>query len=290
MKLSLSVRVAEKFSDKRQAVMSLSELADVAAAEGYHALCMRASQLGTHTPLDQVAAARRQLGDRGLVVSMVTGDFPIPENSVEGTAALRHITPYLNLAEALDADLLRVTMKTADDIECARRAADEAAERGLRLAHQCHNSSLFEEVDRSLEVLQQVGRSNFGLIYEPANLELCGQDYGAATIEKLAPYIFNVYLQNQRLGPEGESLMSTWCRGEVPFDQIPVGAGGIDFPGIMASLARVGYDGFVTVHQASAGLGGPAEAAQQSARYLRSIAPFQKQVTGPVGSASQRSS
>ena len=255
--------------------MSLDQLAELAAAEGYHALCMRASQLGTHTPLDQVTEARRQLRDRDLVVSMVTGDFPIPENSAEGPAALRNITPYLDLAEALDADLLRVAMKTTDDIEGARRASDEAAERGVKLAHQCHNSSLFEEVDRSLEVIEHVGRPNFGLIYEPANLELCGQDYGAATIEKFAPYIFNVYLQNQRLGPEGQSLMSTWCRGEVPFEQIPVGVGGIDFPGVLESLARVGYDGFVTVHQASAGLGGPAEAAAQSARYLRSIAPFQ---------------
>lgn len=277
MKLSLSVRVAEKFSDKRQTVMSLVELAELAAAEGYHALCMRASQLGTHTPLDQVSEARRQLRDRDLVVSMVTGDFPIPENSAAGPAALRNITPYLDLADALDADLLRVAMKTADDIDCARRASDEAAERGVKLAHQCHNSSLFEEVERSLEVLQQVDRPNFGLIYEPANLELCGQDYGAPTIAKFAPYIFNVYLQNQRLGADGRSVMNTWCRGEVPFDQIPVGdeEGGVDFPAIMESLVRVGYDGFVTVHQASVGLGGPAEAAAQTARYLRSIAPVE---------------
>jgi sugar phosphate isomerase/epimerase len=256
--------------------MSLVELADLAAAEGYHALCMRASQLGTHTPLDQVAEARRQLRDRDLVVSMVTGDFPIPENSADGPAALRNITPYLDLAQALDVDLLRVAMKTADDIGYARSACDEAAERGVRLAHQCHNSSLFEEVDLSLEVLQQVGRPNFGLIYEPANLELCGQDYGAATIERLAPHIFNVYLQNQRLGAGGQSVMKTWCRGEVPFDQIPVGdeEGGIDFPAIMESLVRIGYDGFATVHQASVGLSGPSEAAAQTSRYLRSIAPI----------------
>ena len=83
--------------------MSLDQLAELAAAEGYHALCMRASQLGTHTPLDQVTEARRQLRDRDLAVSMVTGDFPIPENSAGGPEALRNITPYLDLAEALDA-------------------------------------------------------------------------------------------------------------------------------------------------------------------------------------------
>ena len=48
----------------------------------------------------------------------------------------------------------------------------------MRLAHQCHTRSLFEEIDRSLHVLASIGRSNFGLIYEPANLELCGEPYG----------------------------------------------------------------------------------------------------------------
>ena len=69
---------------------------------------------------------------------MLTGDFPIPENSDQGPDALRNITPYLDLAEQLGAPLLRVCLKTDEDIAWARRAADEAAERDLRLAHQCH--------------------------------------------------------------------------------------------------------------------------------------------------------
>ena len=42
MKLSLSVRVGEKYFAKREAAISLTELADIAVASGYHALCMRA--------------------------------------------------------------------------------------------------------------------------------------------------------------------------------------------------------------------------------------------------------
>ena len=48
MELSLSVRVAEKFSDKRQANMTLEELVNLAVAHGYSALCMRASQIAAH--------------------------------------------------------------------------------------------------------------------------------------------------------------------------------------------------------------------------------------------------
>ena len=175
MKLSLSVRVAESFKDKTKADLNLEQLADLASAHGYHALCMRASQLGIHSPLLEVRRGRQLLQERGLVVSMVTGDFPIPQNSDdEGPQALRNITPYLDLAEELGSNLLRICMKRQEDLEWARRASDEAAERRMRLVHQCHMSSLFEEVEPSIEVLRKVDRVNFGLIYEPANLDACG--------------------------------------------------------------------------------------------------------------------
>ena len=275
MKLSLSVRVVEKFHTKREPSMALEGLADLAVAHGYPALCMRASQVGVHTPLEEVEEKHRRLGARGLEVSMVTGDFAIPENSDAAPAALRHITPHLDLAAALGADLLRLGMKQEEDIAWAQRAADEAQERGMRLAHQCHTCGLFERVQDSLEVLRRINRENFGLIYEPANLELCGQDYGPETIRLFAPYLFNVYLQNQQLKPDGQSAISTWCRGEVRFDQIPLWEeGGIDFPLVLGTLEEIGYRGYVTIHQAFGGLRGPREAVEQSARYLRSLARF----------------
>ena len=272
MKLSVSVRVAEKFDSKRESSMDLASLGKLASEAGFAAICMRASQVGTHTPVEQVAEAGLLLGRAGLEVSMVTGDFPIPENSDEGPAALRNITPYLDLAGALGSDLLRVCMKTEEDISWAQRASDEAEERGMRLVHQCHAQSLFEQVNRSLEVVGLVGRDNFGMVYEPANLELCGEDYGAETIKKLAPHIFNVYLQNQKVKPDGSDVMKTWVRGDVTVDQVPIWEpGGIDYPMIIAALKDVGYDKYVTVHQASTPPFAPADAIGRSAEYLRSV-------------------
>lgn len=277
MKLSLSARIAEKFSAKREASISLATLADIAVENGYHALCMRASLIGIHTPRAEVLEAARMLRERGLGVSMVTGDFPIPENSDDGPTALRNITPYLDLAQAFACDLVRVALRKDEDIAWAQRAADAARERGMRLAHQCHNKSLFEQIEPSIDVLRRIGRANFGLTYEPANLELCGEPYGRATIERFAPHVFNVYLQNQRLHPAAKSLMVTWCNGNVPFDQIAVHEpGGIDFPEIMQTLVALGYDGTVTIHDAS--LGRPREDAARNAAYLRSLARF-----APVG-------
>ncbi len=271
MQLSLSVRVAEKFHAKREANMTLEQLAALAADYGYSGLCMRASQVGVHSRPETVAAARTLLDRYSLAVSMVTGDFAIPENSAQGPDALRNITPYLDLAEQLGAPLLRICLKKDEDIAWARRAADEAAERDLRLAHQCHTRSLFEQIDRSLQVLASVGRANFGLIYEPANLELCGQPYGLDAIRRLAPHVFNVYLQNQVLTADGPDVLETWCGGQVRFRQIPLWEqGGIDFPPLLAALHTVGYEGYVTVHQASAKLGTEA-AVRESAGYLEEL-------------------
>ncbi len=271
MKLSLSVRVAEKFHAKREANMTLKQLAILATEHGYDALCMRASQVGVHSPPETVAVARALLGRYSLTVSMFTGDFPIPENSDQGPGALRNITPYLDIAEQLGAPLLRVCLKQDEDIPWVCRAADEAAERDMRLAHQCHTRSLFEEIDRSLQVLESIGRPNFGLIYEPANLELCGQPYGLNAIRRFAPHIFNVYLQNHVLTADGPDALDTWCRGEVRFRQIPLwGKGGISFPPLIDALRAVGYKGYVTVHQASAELDTQA-AVRESARYLKRL-------------------
>lgn len=250
-------------------------LADLARELGYAAMCMRASQAGIKTPLEQITQVKKILAGRGLPVSMVTGDIPIPANDEHAPDALRNITPYLDLTALLGADLIRIGMKTDEDIAWAQRAADEAAERKIRLAHQSHTRSLFETVEESVSVLKRVGRPNFGIIYEPANLDLCGQDYGPETIRRFAPWLFNVYLQNHRLNPEGSMTLNTWVRGPAPHDPVPLQeTGGIDFPVIMRTLEELGYDGYVTVHQAFAELMEPEDAARQSYDYLTSIADF----------------
>lgn len=269
MRLSLSVRIAEGFQSKEQAMIDLATLAGLARSAGYQALCMRASQVGIHSRPEEVQGAIRILAENSLGVSMVTGDFEIVYNNEKGPGCLRRIAPYLELAQSLGAPLIRVALKHVDDIQWAQRAADLAGERGVSLAHQCHTLSLFETVDGIEETLQKIGRPNFGLILEPANLEICGQDYGPATIQRLAPWILNVYLQNQRLHPHGRITLNTWVRGPVSFDILEIHQpGGINFQRVFSGLEAIGYDGPVTVHQSAPEGGSPAESATAAARYL----------------------
>ena len=85
MKLSLSVRVAEQLSNKRNSEMSLEDLCYIASNAGYEAICMRASQLGIQTPVEEIRKSKQTLDKNRLKVSMVTGDFPIPENTEDLT-------------------------------------------------------------------------------------------------------------------------------------------------------------------------------------------------------------
>lgn len=271
MNLSLSVRIAEA-PCKTKLNVPFRDLVQLAAELGYAAICMRASAGGIGTPLGELERMRVEIERAGLRVSMVTADSDVPLNNEQGPDSLQNIGPSLDVAEALGADLIRVCLKAEGDIEHARRAADAAATRNIRLAHQCHTTTLFETVDRSLQVLNQIGRSNFGLIFEPANLMLCGEPYGLETLRRIKPYLMNVYVQNHRLDPVGPVELETWCLGLRRFHHIPIWVpGGVDFPAVVAALRNVGYDGSVTIHQAYAELMGPHEAAVRTAEYLRSL-------------------
>jgi len=272
MKLSLSVRVAESFLNKREVRIPLAELASIAETAGYDALCLRASMVGIQDSASKVAEVTNILSKHNLDVSMITGDFAVPENKEAGPECLRNMTPYLDLAESVGADLIRICMKVEEDIEWATRASDEAAERSIRLAHQSHTLSLFESVDGTDETVRKVGRDNFGVIYEPANLALCDQDYGPDTIARYKPYLFNVYLQNHVPEAGGPQPMTTWIRGPIESRLYPLDSGeGIDFDSVFAGLKAIGYGGYVTLHHAFDGDIEPQEAATRSAQFLRNL-------------------
>lgn len=250
MKLSLSVRIVES-ACKSRLLVPFEELVSLAGETGYDAICMRASAGGIGASPDRLAAMRKVVDRANLRVSMVTADFDVPRNNDHGPDSLRDIMPSLDVAEALGCDLLRVCLKRREDIPFARQAAEQASRRRIRLAHQCHTASLFEEVEPMLRVLAEIGHPNFGLIYEPANLLLCGQSYGLDTLTKIRPHLLNVYVQNHRLDEHGSASLTTYCRGEVRYHHLdPWEPEGVDFQVVSSGLRSIGYQGYFTIHQA----------------------------------------
>lgn len=250
MQLSLSVRIVEAACKTRLHV-PFAELVSIAAETGYDAICMRASAGGVQTPLEDLHRMRETVEANGLHVAMVTADSNVPLNNADGPNSLRDIGPSLEVAEALGCDLIRVCLKSNADLLHAREAAKQAADRGIRLAHQCHTTSAFETVDQILANLKAIGQPNFGLIYEPANLMLCGEPYGVDTLRQLAPHLMNVYIQNHRLDEAAPVSLPTYCRDEVRFHHLPIWeAGGVETAAVFAGLREINWTGHFTIHQA----------------------------------------
>ena len=219
---------------------------------------------------------RETVEARGLHVSMVTADFNVPLNNADGPNSLRDIGPSLDVAEALGCDLIRVCLKNDGDIPHACQAVKQAVDRGIRLAHQCHTSSIFEQVDQILTNLEAISQPNFGLIYEPANLMLCGERYGADTLRQLAPHMMNVYIQNHRLDPDGPVSLPTYCRGEVYFHHQAIWEnGGVDTATVFAGLRENGWAGHITIHQAEG-----IETVDDARAYAKRCAEFVRSKSG----------
>jgi sugar phosphate isomerase/epimerase len=250
VKLSLSTRIAESSSRKDLAEVPIEVLAPLAGAAGFAGLSMRASVVSIETAPERVADVRRILDREQLAASMIMGDIPLATNAADAPQALRRITPYLDLAERLGGGLARVMMHGANDIPHAQRAADEAAERGITLAHQTHWGTLCETVEGALDTVRRVGRDNFGITFEPANLLASGEDHGSDAIARLAPHLVNAYFQNVRLDPDGPHVFKTWARGQVRLRYVPLAdPDGLSAKAMVGALERAGYQGWITVHQ-----------------------------------------
>src|SRR3954471_4130167 len=156
MKLSLSVRIAELENRKDHAFMPIEQLAPLAREVGFEGLSMRASVVSVDSPPERIAEVRRLLDDTGLAVSMVTGDVPLAANRGDVTRILREPGPYVSLAQAIGCDLLRVMVRSDDEVELLEHAFDVVAEQCIRLAHQTHWYTLFESVDGALDVVKRV--------------------------------------------------------------------------------------------------------------------------------------
>jgi sugar phosphate isomerase/epimerase len=246
---ALSTRLAEPPGRKDSALLPLGDVARMARELGYRALSVRASQVSIDSSAEEVARARRALDENGMGVVMVTGTVSLAANDTRATEPLRNIAPHLDLADKLCSKLVRVMLQREDDITHAARAGAEAGERGMKLAHQTHIGTLCETVDSTLEVVRKVGSPHFGITYEPSNLLVCGSEYGHEAVQRLAPHIVNVYLQNWR-PHAGGALTLQLNGGPIKADQIALDDGsGVDYVEVFGALREIGWHGYVTVHQ-----------------------------------------
>ena len=141
MKISLSGRIAEAEHIKDQSAVSFTELAQLAGAIGYQALCIRPAQLPAQATADDLHVTRQILDRHGLQASDVSLHTGITANTVDTAPFQQAFGRDLDRAQILGAGMMRISIKTEADVVWAQRAADQARERGIRLVQQTHTYS-----------------------------------------------------------------------------------------------------------------------------------------------------
>jgi sugar phosphate isomerase/epimerase len=307
--LSLSGRISEPIGDvPNLKPLTYDEFLHIAKSTGYDAICIRPLQCNISTPLEEMVEMARKTKEAGLKVSMVTCDNDQPPNNDCAPFALLNITPRLNMAEIFSTKLIRCQIKRPEQLGWAQRACDEARERGLWITHLSHPDTLFGNVEDAIDCLKKINRPNFGLTYEPVNWMYNPKGYGREVIKSVAPWIINVYAQNQkaqaatpvngfppaigspeqasietclittgRRMPSGRSGSAAPATGGAAYNLALWEPGGINFDTVFQGLHEIGYTGYFTVHSRTSQANPPVDLATRSFAFLK---PYSEGVKG----------
>ena len=250
MKLSLSCRITELSDNKEKTFISINSLIEMAIKNGFEGISLRPSVISTTSSKEKIFEIKKLFKLHNIEISMITGNIHLAKNDNFASDSLRNITPCLDLAEILGTSLVRVMIRSNDDILYAQRALDEALERGITLTQQTHWGTLAETIDQTISLINKINRKNFGITYEPANLMACGSDFGIKGLTKLLPYLVNFYFQNIVLDKNGSHEFKTNVNGKVKVKYVPlISKDGILIHPLIKYLSDMQYKGWFTVHQ-----------------------------------------
>jgi sugar phosphate isomerase/epimerase len=99
-----------------------------------------------------------------------------------------------------------------------------------------------------VEMVARVGRENFGLQYDPANLFEAEEEYGEASIRRLGPSIRQLSVQSMRRARPEEPHV--WEHAGRFFLRCLLDEpGGVNYVKVMRGLRAIGFDGTVTVNE-----------------------------------------
>jgi D-psicose/D-tagatose/L-ribulose 3-epimerase len=195
-------------------------------------------------------AIRRRIEAAGIGATVCGAFGPDRDMSADDPAVRRNAIGYVNrcsdIAAELGADIVvgpmysavgRTRMAEPEERRAQRRlasesireAADHARERGVRLALEPLNrfeTDLINTVDQGVELVEEIGRDNVGLLVDTFHMNIEEKDLPAA-LRRAGRHIFEFHACSSDRGTPGEDHLA--------------------WPGIAAALRDVGYDGPVVI-------------------------------------------
>ncbi|MGI5869677.1 MAG: sugar phosphate isomerase/epimerase family protein [Kiritimatiellia bacterium] len=210
---------------------------------------------------------RKLLDDQDLVLSALCGDignFMDPAKNPERIARSKTI---VDLAVDLGTTVVTTHIGSIPNdasssiykmlLDVCRDLGDYATAKGVSFAIETG-----PETARSLrDFLDTLGVPGVGVNLDPANLVMVCRDDPVAAVDTLAPYIVHTHAKDGRnLKPcNPEEVYAAFVDGTypdlekalggVPFVELPLGEGDVDWKPYLAALAAIGYNGFLTIER-----------------------------------------
>jgi inosose dehydratase len=132
----------------------------------------------------------------------------------------------------------------ADEVRVFCAALAEAGkalgELGIRLAYHPHMDTFVETGDQLAVVMDHLDTDAVGLCIDPAHLQVLGSDPVLA-VRDYGEHLAYMHLKDSLTAPEGATPPERYASFRA------LGAGDVDFPGLVDALIDIGYDGLAIV-------------------------------------------
>lgn len=194
---------------------------------------------------------------------IVLGNDPYG-SEVRGRNAGR-ITPEMGLSDAE----WEVYAAAADRL--ARRVRDEA---GVRTVVHQHMGTLIETGAEMRRLMAMTDPDLLGICLDTGHWTFGTGEDPVAAVREFGSRIWHVHFKDADPAVIAESRRQGWhgleATGHGVFCEL--GKGSVDFPGVLAALGSIGYDGWIVVEQdILPGMGDPKASARRNREYLASI-------------------
>ena len=254
---------------------------EVAHELGVPTIHLHTPHAASRTP-QQAAEFNRRLGELGIKTTCVFAgfegesyaDIPTVKRTVglmpreTRTARTAELKAIADFARQLNVDVVGIHLgfvphDAADRdyrelIDLTRDVCDHCRQNRQSL----HLETGQEPVDVLIQFLDDVGRENLFVNFDPANMILYGAGEPLPALEELGPRVRSVHCKD-----------ATWSErpGETWGREVPLGEGDVDFAAFLKALQRIGYDGPLTIEREI-----PQEPERQKAEIGRAIELLQR--------------
>ena len=211
-----------------------AEFLPLAGELGFDGVDLRWEQMNPTLPRAKVDEAKDLCSKHGLEVAALNSK----------SLAADDFKPVLELAKELGCGRIRVS----GDIPTIQAAADMAKPYGIRLGVQMHTNGNYETVALAKDTLAEIGRDNYGVVIEPANLYMAGDAFTAENFALIADKIFWCHIQSLIVFPldQAKGKLTLLDGTQVGYTRVPIrentGCGLLEF---FASLKAVGFNDYI---------------------------------------------